>query len=317
MSKSAEKASGKALDEPQNDSVYDFLYCDSRRIGSFLAQFDDSGHLERVVQRESTGKAVKRAFKINVGAGASILGTGGQGTLGLERGPVDEGSESSERVYDPLWTNARTFLDYLIGAELLRREVAKARIGQFVLLSGALSIFDMALLRSAWNQPFIQNLMKASMGALATPSPPLPNVSRQQKRATERNQPSNVEQASPADAVLGMLQFLPHNIISSVRCESVNVWCNLKSENLVVSSSDIVLKHGISIPGEWSVVGILDALPDEVDAQGLAEISTAGFELGSLGAAAAGFGPAIRGMLGRPRESYGVTPLIIFRKITG
>jgi hypothetical protein len=72
MSKKDEKASEKELDEPQNDSVFDFLYCDSRRIGSFLAQFDDSGHLEKIVQRESAAKSAKRGYEFNVSGGATI-----------------------------------------------------------------------------------------------------------------------------------------------------------------------------------------------------------------------------------------------------
>jgi hypothetical protein len=42
--------SGEVLDEPQNDSVYDFLYQDVRRVGSFLDQFDVAGHLQQIVQ---------------------------------------------------------------------------------------------------------------------------------------------------------------------------------------------------------------------------------------------------------------------------
>ena len=36
------EASGAVPGEPESDSVFDFLYYDAPRVGSFLAQFDPS-----------------------------------------------------------------------------------------------------------------------------------------------------------------------------------------------------------------------------------------------------------------------------------
>jgi hypothetical protein len=132
MSRSVEKASEGEPEESQNDSVFDFLYCDSSRIGSFLAQFDDSGHLKEVRQRETASKGRKRGFEVSVGGGAMLAGTGGSGSLGIKRAPSEEGSEGSERVYDPLWANVLTFLDSLAINDLLADDISKAGIGQFI-----------------------------------------------------------------------------------------------------------------------------------------------------------------------------------------
>jgi hypothetical protein len=122
MSKNEEKVSDRAQDgDPKNDSVYDFLFYDKQRVGSFLAQFDDTGHLQQIIERETANKSSKRGVKFNLGGGGSIAGTGAQGNIGFERSPGVEGSEASERVYDPLWTNARTLLDYLTSADLINR----------------------------------------------------------------------------------------------------------------------------------------------------------------------------------------------------
>jgi hypothetical protein len=317
MSKSVEKASEKALDEPQSDSVYDFLYCDSRRIASFLAQFDDSGHLEKVIQRESAATGSKRGWKFGLGGGGMVVGTGGTGNASFEISPAAGGSEASERVYDPLWTNARTFLDYLEGASLLQRNLLEARIGQFALLSGALGFFDLSLLKSAWEQPFVRGLLKAGMNLA---QPPIPVASRQQQRRAGGGKSHAVteQQHGPADAVLGMLQFLPHAIVASVRFEHGSVWCNLNSASLVGSSSDIILKHGVSVPGVWNVVGIVDAFPETEsdDVISAAQAAIAAGALGSLGEVMATFAPAVRNMLGRPKGAWGVTPLLIFREIS-
>jgi transposase len=46
---------------------------------------------------------------------ASLIGSG---SLGFEKSPTDAGSQTTERIYDPLWTNARTLLDCPTAAEL-------------------------------------------------------------------------------------------------------------------------------------------------------------------------------------------------------
>lgn len=48
-------------------------------------------------------------------------------------------------TYDPLWANALAFLDYLEQKSLLSRDIATARIGQFVLTSGELHVSSTAL----------------------------------------------------------------------------------------------------------------------------------------------------------------------------
>src|SRR5688500_5363914 len=136
MSTSDEKASGAEAGEPQKDSDLDFIYCDTQRIGSFLAQFDDVGHLQRVIQRETITSGNMRGSKLNIGGGATVAGTGGSGNIGRERGPGIEGSEEGERIYDPLWTNTRTFLDYLTTQNLIIEDIWAARIGQFVRARG-------------------------------------------------------------------------------------------------------------------------------------------------------------------------------------
>src|SRR5687768_8772008 len=126
MSTNDETASGKARDAQENDSVYDFLYQDVRRVGSYLAQFDVSGHLTAITQSDTINKGSKRSWKATVGG--SIPGLPGA-EVGVERGPSEAGSESSERAYDPLWANARALLDYLSERDVIERDIDRASIG--------------------------------------------------------------------------------------------------------------------------------------------------------------------------------------------
>lgn len=125
MSQTESGASDTEQGGPESDSVYDFLYHDAQRVGSFLAQFDDAGLLQQVTQSEGAYRGSKRGWK--AAAGGSIP-TVGSVNISAERGPEKGGFETSERVYDPLWTNARTLLDFLDERGMLRRELGDARI---------------------------------------------------------------------------------------------------------------------------------------------------------------------------------------------
>lgn len=323
MSRSVETVSEREQDERENDSVFDFLYCDTRRIGSFLAQFDDAGHLQQVIQRESVVKGVKRGVEIGVGGGATLAGTGGSGNLSFKRGPSDEGSEGSERLYDPLWTNARAFLDYLAEKNIIERDLTKAHMGQFVLVSGALEIRDLKL---------IQKALTVIKGVRLQQEPPKNQDTRHRsKNWHEKHQPEQKlgQEAAASQAGIEFLALLPHAVHAVLKMDCSSVWCSLQPESLVGSSDDIFLKHGVGIPGEWHILGILDALPDvqatkdpteqfanaqkamsEVGDNAAITLATKGF-----GAFIDGIAPFARMLLGRQSGSYGMTPLLIFRKV--
>ena len=318
MSKNVEKASTKVLGEPPKASVYDFLYCDTRRIGSFLAQFDDSGHLERVVQKETATIGAKRGFKLGIGGGATLAGTGGTGNAAFEISPEAGSSEASERIYDPLWSNARTFLDYLDGAELLHRGLDGANIGQFILSSGKLALFDLSFLKIAWENPYLKRIILSSVSDnLGNQSDT--NSGNRHERKRQDKLSGKATQPDPSEGLLEFVKSLPHGVVSSLSQNGENIWCNLNESFLVGQSSEILLKHGATVPGDWHVVGILDAIPEgEIEPtslqamQKLIDVRS----LGTLGAMIGALADPIRNMLGRPNTSYGITPLLIFREVS-
>ena len=252
-----QKASEKEQDDQEKDSVFDFLYNDTRRVASFLAQFDDSGYLEKVVQKDAVTKGRKRGFKWSVGGGATLAGTGGQGTVALERSPSDEGSESLERSYDPLWTNARTLLDFLSERNLIQRDLMLARLGQFVLVSGSLVVLDLPLIKNAWGKSTVQKLIRAGADQELRAT-----MSRQQRRAAGKN--AAPETLDGANLLIDLMSILPHSLQGRIFTDIGVVWCNLIDNFVVGQSNDLVLKHGSLIPGQWSVLGILDAFPDNL-----------------------------------------------------
>ena len=280
-------------DVPDVDSVYDFLYYDAKRISSFLSQFDNSGHLREVVQSESTQMGGQTAGVVKSGAGVlSVFSVEGEHSTEESSGR-DRGSQ---RVYDPLWANALTFMDFLEEYGLICRDIAAARMGQFVLCSGRLSVIDLRLMAKLWGLKTIKQLIKSGY-----------KESVGSKNRGARNQPQNV------DLLLDIIPEMPHTTQAKLTGSS-DVWCSLYQEGMSTIASDITLKHGTEIPGEWHSIGILDAKPEH-SGELLEPDYSDGQEV--VAKLAASIGGVIRNLVGRPHDHYGVTPLLIFRKIQG
>ena len=96
----------------------------------------------------------------------------------------------------------------------------------------------------------------------------------------------------------------------------------MDSTALSIAAEDLFLKHGVAISGEWAMFGIVDALPGgygELDGQ-LAIMTdinpdNPGGEL--LAKIAAATVPFAKMFLGRPETSFGMTPILIFREVSG
>lgn len=107
--------SEESVSEPQQEahpsnSVYDFLYHDARRVASFLAQFGSYGVLSQVKATESSGQAATSRTLLGGGFNVPLVA---QGQATVDATTSDDERDTAERTYDPLWTHARTLLNYL------------------------------------------------------------------------------------------------------------------------------------------------------------------------------------------------------------
>lgn len=290
-SKMQKIGSPAASDQPENDSVFDFLYHDAQRVGSFLGQFDPSGVAHSRKRANQVSKATSDQSSGNLSVNVGVA----KGQIG-DQGAISAGSQqSAETTYDPLWANARAFLDYLTQRNLLEDDLYGARIGQFVLFKGALSVIDTGVMKKAYNLPFFRRAVgindaaaKGKPGVKAAP-------------------------ANDLEFAFEMLGILPHQAQASIASPSASVWASLKDESLAISTADLLLKHGVTIPGEWAIVGILDAQPDIVT-----DLENPEFGSDAAGAIALlmrVIAPIARRILGRPEDAFGVTPLLIFRQV--
>ena len=267
--------------------------------------YTPNGLLTGLKQGEMASKRSMRGWKIGVGAELPLLAGA---KLDVAREPSESGSETMERSYDPFWTNALTFLDFLTEHGLVQTDIEEAALGQLVLIKGELTVLDLAIFKEAWGLKTVQQAVKAGQ----------PSSGNNNKTG----RPSGPKMPNEADILLELLGVLPHSVHASLEAENNTIWAALHDEFLVTPASEIVLTHGWRMPGEWAMIGILNARPDlgaNDFQQRLAAITAdlpAGLMNSAIGQMAKVLAPMIRMALGRPLNAYAVTPLLVFREVT-
>ena len=306
VSKKPEKTSNVAHAHQANASVFDFLYHDPQRIGSFLAQFDPAGVLQSLKRTRAVSETRSSTSDDAVTLGVGIA-KAEMKEVGVES---EREQDATERMYDALWSNARTFLDYPQQGGLLQRDINAARIGQFALVSGELSVLDLGLMKGAWDLP----IFRATAGADDVTTT---TGNRQQRRAGSApvSQPKTA-QSHPVDFAFEMLGILPHTIQARLVGEDAATWCTLLPDCMSVTAADLMMKHGLQMPGRWNIVGIVDGLSVEAEPPAVEMLSEIAVH-GAVPAMFAVIAPIARTIMGRPADFFAMTPLLIFREVTG
>lgn len=293
-------------ESPSIDSVFDFLYVDHVRIAVLLSQLEQHnyGHLESVKVTDEARESFKK--------------TGSASALAL-RGQLESGTETNERAersYNPLWLHARQFLDIFDELGFIQRDLSKASYGDLVVASGNLTVVDPRFMRPLWRtimgaMPEVQKAMVQGLTESGAET-----QSRQQRRAAARaSQNSSVPpsaQQSPESAfaamIAGFLEAMPHAVRGRLTSDEQVLWFMLVPERMSVTPEEIVLKHGTIVPGEWHVAGLVDAIPGETPTAAPAAAD-------SLHDAVTTATSSLQEQMGRPKTDYGITPLLIFRKM--
>lgn len=283
-------------EQQESDSVFDFLYYDARRVGSYLSQFDNFGLLQTIKHVEGTTEARSSSFSGSAGLNVPLVV---KGQTGADHRISEEARENAEKSYDPFWINATNLIDLLNRRSMIKRDLATAAFGQFVLATGGLTIVDLTVLRA---------IMASSILRQAT------GPTTEKSAGNRRNRQSNAAKTEPTqwDQITELIGLLPHAVQARFACDPAQVWASLREDSLVTTSTDLLLKYGSDDIGSWNVLGILDARPDKFEMQNqvVGDVMIEG-----LAPAQKVIGPIARLLLGRPSGSYGITPLLIFRSV--
>lgn len=293
-------ASEAPYEGPPQNSVYDFIYQDVRRIGSFLAQFDEHGVRQSVKATEATGRVEGTRTSASGNLSVPLVGGGG-GAVDLT--VSDETRDAAEYTFDPLWTNARRLLDYLTQHELLNKDIWSTTLGSFIQLEGALSVIDPNLAKPIIKIKSIKDMMRKNI-------------------IDSLDGPMNARNKM-FDAFVDMIDVTQSSVQAHLNGDNFTAWCTLTETALSIPSSDLALKHGSFVPGRWTLIGILDAFPDQKaeptpenpEPKTVDEV-VAEFAGTMIGTMTAQITSISRELVGRPRNFFGITPLVIFREVS-
>ncbi|WP_210166722.1 hypothetical protein [Methylobacterium sp. ARG-1] len=300
MPQNEESGSEEPYEDQPRDSVYDFIYQDVRRIGSFLAQFDEYGVRQSVKATQSTGRNESTRGAATGSVSIPHVMTGA-GTYDSSIGT--DARDSAEFTFDPLWSNARRLLDYLTQHNLLHKDIWNTRLGSFIQLEGQLAVIDVSLAKPALKVNYIKNLMRQG--------------------AIQHLAGSQAERNKVFDAFSEVVGFLPDTVQAHLVGSNFTAWCTLADNFLSNPSAELALKHGPIVRGDWTLIGILDAFPDpdqeptpdNPEPQTLSDV-VAEHSGTMIGSVAARINSVARSLAGRSQNFFGVTPLVIFREVS-
>jgi hypothetical protein len=286
-------------EDPEKDvSVYDFLYVDARRIGILISQLGDgTDGVLKAIQRKST--------------------KGGKNHGGIDLKLVKIGSEEDAHQemtssYDAQWLLPLRFLD--LAQSRINTDISKATLGQLVLARGPLRFQNHTLVMS-----FLSNHSIRGKLASSTNIDPMQTIELLGTTKEEYGKKKPAEQLKlrrqAIDLLMDVVTSLPVRSQVEITGDHGSSWSVLNEDGLVIAYNELTMTHGPSIPGEWIVVGLLDARADsDPDATTVAD-EIVPVQTAQTFSQMNGFAVSLRKIVGRPLGSHSITPLVIFREV--
>lgn len=307
----------------------DYFFIDDKRLESFSAQLNELGVKSTVVRSRVSGYKGSIDGSAEFGAVLSALLKAGTKMSGEK----SAGTTDSE-TYDPYWKEIGNFIDESANwyADEHPLDVSQLRhvIGKVMLMD--VTIVKDVLADPIWNsmeaedvkealkafRPQIENLIKNDMfdGVI-----PLVNG--------KKIDFADIFLRTIWKVVVSGIRKLPFSMVGVLIEEGTGRWFyfTVSKEYLLHGYADLTLKHGAQIPGLWSVLGVIDAVPSEetyvnIDIKNrhpsLVKVDKDGKDedfAPSLISGMEGFYNFVRQFAGRPQTFYAISPLVIYRNL--
>lgn len=274
------------------DSVFDFVYVDTKRIALYLAQFSEFGHLTNLVRSVQEGDHNKLTI----------------GPRGLQAEAGESQQTSLQKHYDTQWVAPLSLLEELQHRDMIKHTFEEVRLGDIFILPGELSLIDIGMFARVWDVVATHHEPKETRAG-----------NRQQRRAAAAQ---GINLASPAQgqqSALGLriMGALDQPLFVNFHSKGRRFWSLGESGCVVGEATALAMKHGLAVQGKWHLLAVLDTMPEKPsrEADWLARIC--GEEGNLMGSQFIEIFAEFGKMLGRPEGSYGVTPLAIFREVGG
>jgi hypothetical protein len=261
------------LVSPKTDSLLDFLYVDRDRLQSYAAQLFNAGVL-------TTTKTIDQTTSQSAGQ-IGVPGT----NLSINGGSIS----SQEQLFDSSHTLPLNVLDRLDELGHIRDGVGATALGELFLVHGRMRFIDYKIIQKSWD--CIHNATIQEQQSKGQ------HLSNAQKAVLKNN--------------FKILESLPHSTELTFHTGTESLWSCLNPCHLRVDPATLAFAHGTAIPGEWTMLAILDARPydEEEELENLVKMPIVReMQLGMHQAL-----EGIRGILGRPYTFFAVTPVLVFR----
>jgi GNAT superfamily N-acetyltransferase len=192
---------------------------------------------------------------------------------------VESGSEGIEHMFDATWSIPLEVLDRLKNRSLVREHLRGAGLGSVIMADCHLRVIDYASMDNLW-EPVLR--------VVSSEGVPIP---------------SGLTEA---------LRAMPRAIHAHFLTNEGFLWSSLSPAGLTIPASDLTLKYGGSVSGVWKLLYILDTWPDAGEPPDVTGWSAGQMIDGILSAM-----HGLRTLMGRPSGWFGITPLMIFRNVSG
>lgn len=286
-----------AEDLPLIESLFDFFYLDNTKISSFYAQLSGNGAISSIKQAHK---------KIDIIQAEGTVGL--PAVTGGRIGGSNTADTSSERQYDAQNIMPTEMINRLDELGFIGKTLESKNLGRLVLLQGNLGVVDVGMIKE-----MIEPAINFYYRELQSKINQVPNKVDKAEFQAELKELKDVKTdliqfaKSVPFAIQG--RFLVHNNDKNeneqIECDEV--WMTLNRDELVSPTNDVNFKHGEFITGKWYLLGVLDALPfDDINYNR---------ETTQIDDAIKTIVNGLREFVGRPKTSFGITPIAIFRNI--
>ena len=126
-------------EELYTNSVFDFLYSDTRRVKSWVAQLYPDGVLASHSRTSQTGESKGNEISCEIdaaGVNALVADAKVKGSAKAASKTDESQSSSHSKSFDASWSLELDLLDKLDDLGMINRDISSASIGSLILVSG-------------------------------------------------------------------------------------------------------------------------------------------------------------------------------------
>lgn len=190
-------------------------------------------------------------------------------------------------MFDATWSVPLEVLARLKSLSLVKESIRDAGLGSIILEDCFIRVIDFSSM-----EDLFEPAMRAFVASGQAETPAIP--------------------AEQLAIIAEVLRAMPRAIHAHFLTNSGFLWSSLQSSGLTIPVTDLTLKYGGTVSGQWRLLYLVDAWADSGNPPDVT--------LWSAGPFIDGIHTAMHGLrilMGRPQTWMGITPLMIFRDTAG